>query len=206
MTDYSGLPIPPTARPFRENQLFRGDTNRWHTNACVGWNGGPYDFFAYAEGYFLGAELLIERIHQTVSNVDVLVYPICFGFRHAIELSVKGIADALARLQKDGNGYELGHALIENWRFVKAHAEALTDLFDPADIRLIDETIRLVCDVDPNGQIFRYPESTRRKMHLEDRSLINLSLLGERILAVHEVFKTWDAQVAVALEYHRERY
>ena len=40
-------------RPFKENALFRGLQNHLSRfNACVGNNGGPYDLYDYAEGYF----------------------------------------------------------------------------------------------------------------------------------------------------------
>src|SRR5688572_30124182 len=80
---------------FKENELFRGELAWSDKNACVGNNGGPYDLYDYADGYFDATRGLLEiALAAPDSNrpwvtIDILVYPICLNFRHAIELYLK---------------------------------------------------------------------------------------------------------------------
>ena len=47
-------------KPYSYNSLFRPGPNS-SLNACVGANGGPYDFGSYAEGFLkLGFRLLMQ--------------------------------------------------------------------------------------------------------------------------------------------------
>jgi len=48
---------------IRENDLFRGDPQNSARNACVGDNGGRYDLFDHALGYF-DASLILLRAGQ----------------------------------------------------------------------------------------------------------------------------------------------
>lgn len=48
--------------------------------------------------------------------------------------------------------------------------------------------------MDPVGQIFRYPESIKKELHLKDWSLINLVVVEERLKEVHEVVRQWHSR------------
>ena len=78
------------APKFRFNALFRpgGDGS---LNACVGDNGGRYDLFDYAHGYFAATRKILEaaKVVEVGLAVDTLVYPACYNFRHSLELFIK---------------------------------------------------------------------------------------------------------------------
>jgi hypothetical protein len=50
-------------RRYAHNVLFRPGPNL-NLNACVGENGGPYDFAAYGEGFFHAGFEIIEAINR----------------------------------------------------------------------------------------------------------------------------------------------
>lgn len=58
---------------YRSNDLFR-DGPIPEMNACVGENGGPYDFFAYAWGFWDAAEATIRAAEDHEAPIDVLIY------------------------------------------------------------------------------------------------------------------------------------
>src|SRR3954469_3883378 len=73
---------------FRSNPLFREDFDS-NLNAAVGDNGGPYDFGAYAQGFFEGGFAVIAAARSGKGTVDLLIYPAVFSFRDGIELYIK---------------------------------------------------------------------------------------------------------------------
>lgn len=77
------------AEPSNWNATFRGAEPSW-ANACVGNNGSP-GYREYAEGFSDAANMLLAHVldNEERSNVDILVYPICFNIRHAVELRLK---------------------------------------------------------------------------------------------------------------------
>jgi hypothetical protein len=79
----------PRSGTFRQNDPFRGDRALSRFNACVGDNGGPYDLYDYAEAYFEATRLLLREAQKPGVLIDVIVYPVCLNFRHALELYIK---------------------------------------------------------------------------------------------------------------------
>jgi hypothetical protein len=147
---------------FKENSLFRGMHENYKYNACVGFNGGPYDLYDYAHGYFKASFLIFEGAKQPGAIVDTIVYPACYNFRHAMELSVKYLAERCAKLSGEEKSYRFGHNLRDNWKLVLEMASAIrTTIFQTEELDIVDQTIREFCEVDPVGQIFRYPESIK---------------------------------------------
>jgi len=59
-------------RAFKQNDLFRPDFDRIDFNACVGDNGGPYDLYDYAYGYFDATRLLLKSVGRTGSVNELL--------------------------------------------------------------------------------------------------------------------------------------
>ena len=63
----------------KEEQLFKAGVE-WWLNACL----DPFheDWYAYTEGYKRAANVLVEHVRGKRSDLDVLVYPIIFLYRH----------------------------------------------------------------------------------------------------------------------------
>jgi hypothetical protein len=86
--------------PFKQNDVFRGVSKWPDKNACVGNNGGPYDLYDYADAYFDATRGLLELalsapdINRPWITIDLLVYPICRNFRHAVELYLNDLLPA----------------------------------------------------------------------------------------------------------------
>src|SRR5262249_50330134 len=72
--------------PRKGDILFEAGSDWWH-NA---WGGWAHDQWAgYAEGYKLAADLLVQHVVETRSNQDLLVFPIVFLYRQALEVALK---------------------------------------------------------------------------------------------------------------------
>src|SRR6266581_4944036 len=102
-------------RRFKQNDLFRPDFARMDFNACVGDNGGPYDLYDYANGYFDATRLLLKSVGKSRVMNDLLVYPICLNFRHAVELFIKYLITDLTKLTRSNAKFRTTHSLEANW-------------------------------------------------------------------------------------------
>lgn len=180
-------------------------------NACVGLNGWP-DICDYEDGYFVAAKKIIQ---QTITEspkipVDIAIYPIVFCIRHAIELSLKAQLNKFVELKRFRPAVNVppdtltGHDLRNLWSAFKVNTVA----FDPrysAGVEQIDWIVQQFAEIDPNGQIFRYPYGREdRKQHLIGHSVLNIeriqtamSLLREGLLDLRHL--TLDMENEFAL-------
>jgi hypothetical protein len=187
-------------RVFKQNDLFRPDFERSDYNACVGDNGGPYDLFDYARGYLDATELLLKAVGKTGSVNDLLVYPICQNFRHGVELFIKYLISDLTKLTRSQAKFRIGHSLEGNWSTAmnliqKTKLDVTSD-----DIKLITRVVTNIMEVDPNGNIFRYPESIKGDQHLKEWALVNLAVVYEKFSSLSQVAKDLHFKIEGRIE------
>lgn len=168
------------------NRTFMGADPTW-ANACVGDNGAP-GMVDYAEGFASAANALLDSAIADQGmelTVDTLVYPVCFTMRHAIELFLKKVTVNLAQIGAARcvplPAFDLlaSHDLGLIWAYVKTHAPA-TDERLAGLVSKLDEYVRDVADMDPTGQVFRYPFDLESKKHLTSIGIINFVILKRR--------------------------
>ena len=161
-------------------------------NACVGNNGGPYDFADYGEGFFDGGRKIIAALKRREGLLDVLIYPAAFSFRHGIELYVKHFIRELAKYNNSDAKYEKTHDLKDNWELMVEQAtSSRLSCFKSNQLAEAISTIAEFSKIDPTGQVFRYPEDIKGNQHLADIGIINVEVLDDRLAALHEIFKDW---------------
>ncbi|BCB19203.1 hypothetical protein [Bosea sp. ANAM02] len=179
---------------FRENDLFRGDRDNSRTNACVGDNGGRYDLYDYALGYFDAALILLRAAQQSGAIVDTLVYPACYSYRHSLELFMKWLVNEMGRLLADEELKAAKvHDLTKNWnRAAEGFQKLPKHIAKPAEIELIALAIRCVDEIDPNGETFRFSDDRKERQHLKEWSLINLTVLLGYAEGTIEIMKDWQ--------------
>jgi hypothetical protein len=137
-------------RRFKQNDLFRPDFARMDFNACVGDNGGPYDLYDYAHGYFDATRILLKSVGKTGSINDLLVYPVCLNFRHAVELFIKYLISDLAKLTRSKAKFRTTHSLQANWSTAMNLIRQTKLDVDSDEIKLITEVVTDIMEVDPN--------------------------------------------------------
>ena len=165
-------------------------------NACVGDNGGPYDFGSYGQGFFEGGFAVIVAARASKAPVDILVYPAVFAFRHGIELYIKHFLSELKDQSATKFSYNKDHKIDANWAtFVKAATDSGYSEFETEQIRTAGEFIGWFCEIDPTGMVFRYPEDLKGNRHLTDIALINVVVLEEGMRELYEIFADWDGHL-----------
>ena len=187
--------------PFKQNDVFKHVDND-QLNACVGNNGGPYDLYDYAKGYFDATKTLLAHVQDDGNLIDLIVYPICFDFRHAIELYLKYVITDLAKVEGTAHRFRTKHTLSKNWRAAKSLLKRIETTEE--DVAYFETVVTCIDEVDTtDGQTFRFPESIKGDQHLKEWSTINLLTIKAHNEKIAAIAHTWHGRIESALESSR---
>lgn len=182
-----------------KRRVFEPNTNRkgqWQYNAIVG-GAWSTDWF-YVVGYKEAADILVEYATSLHAIPDYLFYPICFNYRHALELTLKELirdTEKLIRLlircgSLDEN--EARACQMERTEDYLRGTHSLESLLDRLTIRLRlvcdemlpDEIRRTVCElhnIDPDGQVFRYARARHTQRSLSRQQHYDLRRIRDQV-------------------------
>jgi hypothetical protein len=76
---------------------------------------------------------------------------------------------------------------------------------DPDEIKLITSIVTDIMEVDPNGNIFRYPESIKGDQHLNDWAIVNLAVVGDIFSLLFKVVEDWHFKIEGRIEAANEQ-
>jgi len=144
-------------------------TREWYKNAVVGWHPDPDR--AYADGYHEAAEIVAGRALEG-HYPDRLIYPICFLYRHALEVTLKDLIRQVEELictRAWGEDDLVGHVRTDreiDAELESTHSlEVLLKVFE-ARLRIVMPEAEIPAEVraalielhnrDSNGETFRY--------------------------------------------------
>jgi len=167
-------------------------------NAAVGDNGGKYDLFDYASSYLDASLTLAHKVAAEGVITDSVVYPICYSFRHGVELYIKYLIDDLGRLTGTWDEFKQGHSLLRNWKLAK---RLLTEIeIADEDLKFFDNVVRDFERIDKNGMTFRYPDTIDRNPLIKDLKTINIAVIGNNCGGISEISKDWNRKIDGAIE------
>ena len=120
------------------------------------------------------------------SQLDAIIYPIVFLYRHYIELSLKQIVKLGSPLMPEGKPASLDHHnLLDLWSSARPIIEKLCSESDVAHVEEAGRIILAFSEIDPNSEAFRYakrPEMKGGSPSLpKDVRHINIRLLYEEM-------------------------
>jgi hypothetical protein len=112
--------------------------------------------WGYIEGYRRAAELLAERMIYEGKDLDYLVYPMGYLYRHHIELQLKYLTVTIGEFIEEPDAPAKVHQLTEIWSKLCSKFKQIS----PDQEELLGEVgkgIQLLEKFDQSGQEFRYP-------------------------------------------------
>lgn len=190
-----------TRPSFKQNAVFK-HVDDDELNACVGNNGGPYDLYDYAKGYFDATRTLLVNVTDEGNLIDLLVYPICYNFRHAMELYIKYVIADLSKAKGTAHRFKTKHTLAKNWRAARSLLVQIETADD--DLDYFELVVTCIDEVDTtDGQTFRFPESIKGTRHLAEWSTINLPTIQAHNEKLAEITHLWHGHIEDALETSR---
>ncbi|WP_221033305.1 hypothetical protein [Actomonas aquatica] len=196
--------------PYSPNSLFRKGVN-WQMNACIGTNGGPHDYRAYADGFFDAAEHLIESIRSRREprlHIDTAIYPIVQSYRHGLELSLKHLLIESTLVLRSNPELPMIHDLGELWRDLKTRISELpAPVVEADDVLKLEQAISDFSCIDPIGMVFRYPEDRKRQLHIQTSELLNLEVLEEGMKSVRQITENMRSSISylITLSHEEDR-
>ncbi len=160
----------------------------WYLNACLPVSGGDWD--AYAMGYKMAGDTLVQYIADNNRDQDFLVYPIAFLYRQYLELRIKelifvgsGLLDQDAKIPKT-------HDLIALWKQARPNIETVwPDAETKGHLNTIEDRLKELCDLDSGSYAFRYPEDGKGTATLAGMVHINLKQLRDVIHGISHVLE-----------------
>jgi hypothetical protein len=186
-----------------DNDIFRNGPDH-RLNACVGDNGGPYDFLHFGRGYLASVEALCEHVEGEHSYIDAKIYPAVFLFRHGVELYLKGLLEHIPSLSGDPPIAGRGHSIQSLWSTLKPFLERHEVQFNDGQdlIQTMNSAISSIEIIDRNAEVFRYPNPNGHGTDLTGRySHINFGRLKE---FAHEIFMIFEAWLLVHDQIQRQ--
>ncbi len=108
-------------------------------------------------GYMQAAEALIESCADDPRTRELLVYPILFTYRHAVELAMKWIIARYGRYATVEIGDTEHHNLWELWKICREVMREVGGGGDAA-VAAVEQLIKDFHDLDKSALAFRYSE------------------------------------------------
>jgi len=184
-------------------ELFSSADDWWH-NAVV--NIMHDNWYAYAQGYKIAADRLIDSLESDRINLDLLIYPIVFMYRQSIELFLKTII-------KDGNilleiqeSYPKTHKIDIIWIETRKVLENIWPGSPKSDLEKIEHYIKEFSKHDPSSESFRYPVNRKGKKHLEDLTHINIRNLKDIMDELLSLLGGASAGISYYLDYKSDDF
>lgn len=172
----------------------------WHKNAIIG--GFYSEPYVLMEGYYEAANMLISSAldeGNSTRDLTFLFHPICFLYRHYIELSLKYLISKSELLYAilDEMGYSNG--ILQEYRQEKlTSVHRLKTLLDwlrerikftlgkPLPKELID-VIEQFDGKDPDGQNFRYSLRTDGLQGIPQQFGANIEIIQRQMESAHSI-------------------
>ncbi|WP_404812670.1 hypothetical protein ACIRNY_04180 [Capnocytophaga canimorsus] len=153
-----------------------------------GWEGkGTFAFFLYAESYKSAAELLYEKMKiGNNADIDTLIYPLCFNYRHCMEMLLKYLYIKYSRTDENGlkTFLNANHNLDKIWGDVKPILEQNINKVDSRiDIDIIESYVKQMHDFDDKSMRMRYPIT--KKLEANNKTELRLDYHNFHIEMLH---------------------
>lgn len=153
-----------------------------------------------ASGFRMAARTLVNDVLSQGANQDFLIAPICYLYRHSLELALKHLIAVGYQLLDRTDGVPHHHDLVALWRDVRAVIVNVEPSAEGECVR-IDREILEVADIDPKSDAFRYP--TRRDGRPSwpaDLSSIDVQHVGEVMDSLGDRLEAAADMLDVALD------
>lgn len=192
--DFRNLLESPLTWPEDEGRLFTSGKGWWE-NAQVTHH--PLSRAAIIErGYKRAGDILVGQALKEQSDMNFLVYPIIFCYRHYLELNLKWILmnyGKYAGIGPDTSSHNL-RKLWSNCRHVLEHF-SFDDQSSRTGIESVEGLVHEFARVDPGSFNFRYTTDTCGEPIALQITDVGLENLREKMGKLDHFFCGWDGYI-----------
>lgn len=187
--------------PEKNDILFVKSDENWRCNACL----FPGRYMGFRCGFKKAANYLSELMIKGPNEIDYLVYPIVYLYRHYIELALKEITIMTKKLLGEKENFEKIHGLNSLWEEARM---ALETLYKEEKYKEyldgIESYINQFEEIDPTSQSFRYPFGKKGDIILNKNLDINIKLLYDNMKKMEGLLESMLMELYVNNEYKEE--
>jgi hypothetical protein len=127
--------------------------------ACLNFGG---EMGLYASGFQDGADELFKALQEHGHSQDLLVYPLVYCLRHAVELSLKQVIRAGRQLHDEpSQDFPDGHSLSTLWATCRPLLKRIWEEEEPT-YQAVEATVSSLSQIDPTNDGFRYPITSQK--------------------------------------------
>jgi hypothetical protein len=161
-----------------------------HLNACVGWvMSGSDRLGMFASGYREAARGLYRSTLESSMELDCVVFPIAFLWRHHVEIMLKDIIARGRRLDDADPEFPTHHDLPKLWALARPYIED-TGPADSPEVGNVESNIVELNRIDSGSFSFRYPSKKDDSASLPSNlDYVNLRVLHEAMEAVSNLLE-----------------
>jgi hypothetical protein len=184
--------------PVSGKRMFQGDLADSENNACPHWYADGRNWSLIAEGYIKSASILVASVMRREVSPDEMLYPVCFAYRHGLELRLKEIILLGNKLRSGTPETECGHDLDCLWKKARSilaeHVEVAEEILNTMGAQVSE-----LCAIDCCGDEFRYPKTLTKKNSAARIALSNSKHINLR--QVRDVMGSIDSVLSGAIGY-----
>ena len=195
------------------NDLFKSTKSElWYQRATAG--GHCCHPYVFIEGFYKAAEVLVSSAlteSKTLADLMFLFNPICYNYRHYIELHLKYLiikSEELYHLREmcDHTHSEISEMVepkLTKYHRLKTLLDWLNERTKSLSGKGLDKEIKHIIvqldDIDPDGQNFRYPHRTDGAQSHPRQFASDLKKLQTCMKKVHDYLSAtgdwWDEDI-----------
>lgn len=176
--------------------LFKESTNQ-KDFSYFGWGDTELQLYGYVNGYKDGADELVEIAvtSQDISILDTYIFPICFMYRHSLELMLKSLFlkySWKSKEEKKETIKRVSHNLSEIWKEVRLVIEKYSLKHELDDIEIAEDYIMQFDLFDKDSFSFRYPITKRLQLIHDKWQYLDIVNLKNRMEEIHNFLEGVD--------------
>ena len=184
--------------PEKGDRLFTPDGGLYNAMLHKSWTNDGWPFYIW--GYGRAARLLCNHLNESRTDLDILIYPIIFLFRHFVEISLKDILRQVNALLDDSSEVPQTHDLQKLWDSARPKIEQFNRGADPEPLEVVEECLCELVSEDPFATAFRYPFDKKGEPSAERLTHVNVLNMADVMDKLSAFLDAVHTQLSVLLE------
>ncbi len=125
-------------------------------------------------GYLNAADKLVGMVIERQALADEMLYPVCFLYRHYVELALKEIIGLGGLLRHESWLSEEGHNLCTLWNKAMPVLRDFVPGMQVEELEAVGKQIAELQEIDPKADGFRFPKTRETKNQPAQATLAGL--------------------------------
>ena len=181
-----------------------GSGSDWQAEALIDSSPLP---LTYATGYKKAGDAVVAAVETGFLPADHAAYPVCFLYRHYIELMLKGLIQLGYQFKGQNTSYPLHHRIRDLWETCRPLIEEACPDGNLSDTEVVQNHIDEFSKFDPSGEACRYDVNKQGSPSFRQNRQFNLATMREamnrlsgflegRYDYVHELLQYQDEHIS----------